>query len=148
MSAPQDAPRAGRPLAIVASVVVVATLVVAILVMDSPSAQREARIDQRRVQDLERIVRIASLHAQRHDALPPDLATLAGEPGRQLSINDPIDGTPYGYTITGARSFRLCAVFMTDTAKPTAIAAPSTPDDWNHGSGRQCFDRKLRAEPK
>ncbi len=147
MSAARTEARLGRWLAIVASVVVVATLVVAITVIGPPSAQREVKLDQRRMQDLERIVHVLSLYVRSHNALPPDLATLAGQPGQRLSITDPVDGTPYTYAATGKRSFRLCAVFATDTAKPPGDAEPWAQDDWNHGAGRQCFDRKPRPVP-
>lgn len=134
----------GRWLAIVAGVAVVATVVAAIIVMGSPSAQREAKLDNRRVRDLDRIVEVIGSYVEREHSLPPDLATLAREPGRRLAIVDPVDGSPYGYEITGAKTFRLCAVFATDTAKPMAGNERWRGEEWNHGAGRQCFDRKVK----
>ena len=134
----------GRWLAIAAGVVVVATIVVAIVVMGSPSAQRAAKLDSRRVRDLDRIVDVIGNYVEREHSLPPDLATLAREPGRRLAITDPVDGSPYAYEITGARTFRLCAVFATDTAKSLAGSERWGGEEWNHGTGRQCFDRKVK----
>lgn len=131
----------GRWLMIAAGVVVAATLVSAILVMGSPAVQREAKLDQRRIADLTRIDRLADGYFERSGKLPPDLATLANQPGRRLSTADPVDGSPYAYEVTGDRTFRLCAVFATDTAK-TFEAPERWADEWNHGAGRQCFDRK------
>lgn len=133
--------RLGRWLVIAACVVVVATVVAAIGVMRSPSAQREVNLDHKRVDDLARIVQVVDLYVESHDALPPDLATLASQPGQWLSIADPVDGTPYTYEVTDERTFRLCAVFATDTAETRNGGEPRAVDGWNHSAGRQCFDR-------
>lgn len=133
----------GRWLVIVASVVVVATLVAAIIAMGSPSAQRAARLDASRVQDLEQIVQAVDYYVEANGSLPPDLATLANQPGQRLSITDPVDAAPYVYEVTAERAYRLCAVFNTDTAKPRDAATPWLGNNWNHGAGRQCFERKV-----
>ncbi len=145
MSAQQTPDRLGRWLAIVASVVVAATLVAAVAVMGSPSAQRDANLDGRRVDDLNRIDRLLDDHVSTHDALPPDLATLAKQPGRRLSIVDPVDGTPYAFQVTGARTYQLCAVFVTDTSEIAATAGRWRAEEWNHGKGKHCFDRKAKS---
>ena len=140
MNTPGRGALPGRWLAIAASVVVVATVAAAIMAMGPPSAQRQAKLDQRRVQDLAHIANVVSLHVRDHAVLPSDLATLAAEPGRRLSITDPVDGSPYHYEVTGPRTYRLCASFATDTAHD-AGAGSGMGDEWNHGSGRHCFDR-------
>jgi len=134
----------GRWIAIAAGVVVVATIVAAIVVMGSPSAQRAAKLDSRRVRDLDRLVDVIDNYAEREHSLPSDLATLAREPGRRLAIVDPVDGSPYAYEITGARTFRLCAVFATDTAGTLEGSERWGGEKWNHGAGRHCFDRKVK----
>lgn len=139
--------RAGRRLAIVASVAVVATVAAAIWVMGSPSAQREAKIDSRRIDDLNHIVQVVGHYAERNNALPADLATLARQPGQRLAITDPVDGAPYGYEVTGKLDYRLCAVFATDTAKTSVTGGPWNRDDWNHGVGRHCFERRAKPKP-
>ena len=135
----------GRWLMIAASVVVLATLVAAIVAIGPPSVQRQIRLDDKRVQDLQRIVQVIDGYVQTHDSLPPDLATLARQPGLRLSIADPVDAASYGYTITGKHAYRLCAVFITDTAN-TPVARPWR-SGWNHGVGRQCFDRQATMHP-
>ncbi|MDQ2702051.1 MAG: hypothetical protein M3Y70_04385 [Pseudomonadota bacterium] len=134
----------GRLLSIIASVVVLATLVGAIVVMDSPAQQRERRMDDRRVQDLQRLVGAARAYHQAHRQLPADMAALAGQPGLRLSTADPSTGAPYEYEPTGKRSFRVCASFSTDTA--TAEPAPAGPDSWNHAAGRHCFGREINTD--
>lgn len=136
----------GRRLAIVASVVVLATVVAAVMVTGTPSTQREAKLDARRVQDLVRLVAAVDAHVKEKDALPADLATLAGKPGARLAIVDPVSARPYGFQVTGARSYRLCASFSTDTAltPPPFRQYGSNADDWLHGSGQHCFERTAR----
>jgi hypothetical protein len=135
-----SAGNAGRWLAIAASVVVVATIVAAMLVMGSPGSQRESRLDRKREQDMERIAMVIDARAVAGKPLPVDLASLARAPGRRLSIVDPGTNTPYVYEITGDHGYRLCAVFTTDTAQESRKVWIH--QDWLHGPGRHCFDRK------
>lgn len=131
----------GRRLLIGAGVVIVGAIVAGIFVMGSPSAQRDQGLDQRRVSDLARIAEAVDSYMELHEILPPTLATLAGQPGRRLSIADPVDGSAYAYEILGDRTYRLCAGFATDTAELPQSAQPRG-DGWLHGVGRQCFDRR------
>src|SRR5690606_27918505 len=137
--------RAGRWLAIVASAEVLATVGIAVMVMDSPAVQRDGRLDSRRIDELNRIVQAIDTYVQANYTLPPDLATLAAQPGQQLSIADPVTGTSYDYTVDGARSYTLCAVFVTDTAKDQARGGPWNAGEWNHDVGPQCFSRTATA---
>lgn len=130
----------GRWLLVAAGVVAIATIAAAIAVMGTPSAQRQVKLDDRRTGDLQGIAYAVDRYRKQRGELPPDLATLADQPGRRLAIADPVSGTPYTYEITGARSFRLCAVFTTDTAE--TFSANRWPSEWSHGAGRQCFDRR------
>jgi len=147
MSAPGSRPGSSRPvntghwLAIAASVVVAAVVVAAIAVMGSPSEQRAARLDERRVDDLVRIASAVEAHATQHRALPRGLAALAG--ASRMRLADPERGEPYGYAVTGAQTYRLCAVFATDTG---VDGVQRHGDAWSHGAGSQCFERNTRAK--
>lgn len=139
MTEANRAPAPGRWLAMVATVVVLATIVTSILVTGTPSERRAAKLDERRVQDLIRLARAIDQYAASHDGLPANLATLAEKPGSRLDVGDPETKIAYEYAPTGERTYQLCAVFVTDTARtPTRSNA-----DWDHGAGRQCFDRKV-----
>lgn len=133
----------GRWLLIAAALVIAATVAAAIAVMGSPSAQREARLDQRRVRDLDRIADAVREHARRHGQPPADLAMLARQPGVRLAIADPVSAAPYAYRVDDARSFRLCARFGTDTAATTDEEQRWIDRRWLHGAGEQCFDLKV-----
>ncbi len=136
----------GQSLAVAAALVVLATVIAAIATMGSPSTQREIRFDERRVDDLRRIADAIDNHAERRAGLPPELATLASEPGRDLAIVDPVHGAPYGYEVVGDDRYRLCAVFTTDTGQTPHGARLGVGDEWLHGRGRHCFDRKIDHE--
>jgi len=141
MSVPRAENSLGRRLAIAASIVVLATVVASVWVTGSPSAQREARLDERRVEDLDDIKDAIRSYTEQHGALPVSLAVLGSQPGIRLSIADPVTGAPYEYVATGARTYRLCARFSTDTALQAPDDYRSRDVHWAHGIGRQCFDR-------
>jgi type II secretory pathway pseudopilin PulG len=141
VNVPRAENKLGRRLAIAASVVVLATVVASVWVTGSPSAQREARLDERRVGDLDNIKDAIRSYTQEHDALPADLAELKTQPGIRLSIADPVTAAPYEYVATGARTYQLCARFTTDTAQQMPNDYQSRDVHWAHGIGRQCFDR-------
>lgn len=135
----EDRSRPGRWLAIAASVVVVLTVGTAIVLMRSPSAQREVTLDIRRVQDLQTIVQLVDVYVSQNNQLPADMATLEQQPGQRVPL-DPVDGTPYDYQVTGEHGYRLCASFATDTAR-SGVGQPWGGVEWNHAAGRQCFVR-------
>ncbi len=135
-----SAGRVGRWLAVAASIVVVATIAAGLLTIGSPSQQRESRFDVKREQDLQAITRAIERRAKAGRPLPTSLDTLAAEPGQRLAVTDPATGEPYDYQTTANDGYRLCAVFSTDTASPSRLARVD--EDWLHGLGRNCFDRK------
>src|SRR5579863_1021787 len=97
---------------------VAAAVIGAIAVMDSPTVQRQRKMDARRVEDLAGIKRSIDAYWLRRSALapgrlelPPDLVALGKEPGVQFAAGDPETGTPYAYEVTGRETYRLCAVF-------------------------------------
>lgn len=140
MNAPIVQGRAGRWIAIVASLVVVATIVAAIAVMGSPSKQRLMRLDERRVVELGNIADQIEAWRNEHGHIPGSLAELAAAPGVRVP-QDPASGQPYGYEVLGASEYRLCAQFDTDTAAETD-PQPWRGAVWTHGIGRQCFTRR------
>ena len=131
---------AGRWLAIAASVVVAATVVAAMLAMGSPGSQRESRLDRKREADMVRIEMVINDRTRAGKPLPASLEHLAREPGLRLSISDPQTGVPYTYQVTGSDSYRLCAVFTTDTAEESRRGWID--QHWLHAPGRHCFERR------
>lgn len=128
----------GRRLLVAAAVVVVATVVASVVVIGPPTAQRDERLDARRLEDLRRIEQLVDAHFERTGGLPGGLPELAG-PGLELPL-DPTSGAPYGYEARGGRDYRLCAVFATDSARVRTQRWEG--DEWSHGAGGHCFDRR------
>lgn len=133
----------GQVFAAIATLVVGAAVVAGLWSIGSPSAQRQQRLDARRVADLLAIDAQVRAWQERHDALPPDLATLAAQPGLRLTLTDPVDGSPYDYVVDADGRYRLCAMFATDTAETGGGR-----DSWTHGRGRTCFARRIDADAK
>ncbi|KFN49781.1 hypothetical protein P873_09505 [Arenimonas composti TR7-09 = DSM 18010] len=130
----------GQVFAAIATLVVGAAVVAGLWSIGSPSAQRQQRLDARRVADLIEIDVQVRAWQKRHDALPPDLATLAAQPGLRLTLTDPVDGSAYDYVADAGGRYRLCAMFATDTAETGGAAS-----GWTHGRGRTCFERRIEA---
>ena len=135
----------GGILLIVATVAVCVAVIAAISMLESPATQREQRLDSMRVEDLASVERLVGSFVGVHKELPPDLASLAREPGYSVRINDPESGAPYDYRTMGADSYLLCAIFKTSTsdAAPRNAYGQTPGTTWAHGIGRQCFTRHV-----
>ena len=136
---PQGGGIPGKVVLGAAAVVILATLIASVAVIRSPAAEREARLDTRREQDLARIARLVEAHYHRTGELPATLNQLA-TPGTELP-RDPVLGDSYEYEVTGEQFYRVCARFGTDTARDQR--QPFGGDAWLHGAGAHCFDRRV-----
>ena len=138
----------GRAVVAAAAVVIVATVAAALMVGGSPAQQRDARLDARRVQDLQRIGVAVQAYARQHDVLPDTLDGLGQATDHNLSLAEPDTGTRYGYGIDGAGRYRLCAVFITDSRGEPHARADHVGEGWQHPAGPHCFQRRLAASPE
>lgn len=115
-----------------AATAVLVTLVLAFLVLGSPSKQRMARADWRRTRDLVQIAgKVNRKWAKGNHTLPPRLDAISENVPR-----DPITGAPYGYQPTGANRYQLCATFASDSRKEAGHGAYKF---WAHPKGHHCF---------
>lgn len=134
----------GKRLLIVAGAVALGALAGGFLLIGGPGHQRDLRMDQRRVGDLQSIESTIANHARtHHGALPGTLGELANRPGMALSIRDPASGAPYRYQVQDATHYRLCADFATDTSEQRKGRRWYPQADWPHGIGPTCFDRAI-----
>lgn len=133
----------GRWLLIAAAVAIAAAVTAAIVVMGGPGSQREAKLDQRRTQELDRINDEVRDYWKQQARLPADLPSLANQPGVALSTVDPVTAAPYRYLAGEAGRFRLCASFATDTGREDAERRATNewhPRSWRHPAGEHCFE--------
>jgi hypothetical protein len=134
----------GKQLAIIATVIVVLSVISAIFLLDPPGVQRLRRLDARRVRDLKNITYSIDSYWERKKSLPPDLATIEKEPGLRTALKDPQTGIAYDYDVTTPKSYKLCAVFALDSSDESQESGLSR--KWSHGVGKQCFNLRPQAK--
>ena len=154
-----------------AGAAVVGAVVVGLVLLGPPEQERERRIDDRRVTDLHGIAAATDVYWTRHGRLPASLDDLAAEPGVRITTRDPTSSEMYGYRALDEGRYEVCATFATDSVEPTGSSSiierscqgchgPGSPvasrvegpvaahaafrDLWAHGSGRHCFQIRVR----
>ena len=96
------------------------------------------RLDERRIEDLDRLARSVDLHWTRDGDLPAALNALSDAAVARATLSDPGTGQPYGYRVLTASTFELCGHFETDWS-------PRLSDEfWSHPPGRFCFELDVR----
>ncbi len=134
-----------------ASVVVITTIILGFLNIETPSEVRESRIDEQQIADLQAIQQRLGEYLRTHDALPADLDSVytVTEPPRA-----PNERSVYRYTQTDG-GFELCAEFATASERSdTTLSRPyptgnnagmyiTNPDNWEHEAGEWCFARTV-----
>ena len=138
---------------------VLAAVIFGFFIAGSPQSRRLERLDEKRVNDLSMIQNQIVDYWQRKSKLPADLAGLAGMFFGIKIPNDPETGVSYEYKVLGNLKFELCAVFDTvnncepqfggSIVKPAPVydrAGINVFYDWNHNSGRVCFERTIDPE--
>lgn len=134
------------------------TVAAGFLIIGSPQSQRQARIDQQRVSDLQSLQSQIIYTYQQKERLPVNLAELNDPLSYYTVPKDPKTGGDYGYRITSAPganpSFELCATFETESpgvetpyleSKPVARYVGAD-ERWQHGIGQTCFERVIDPE--
>lgn len=133
---------------------VVLTIVAGFFIIGTPQSQRELRIDNERISDLQNIQYQIVNYWQQKESLPATLDDLRDPlSGAEIPV-DPITNEPYKYKRNSPLDFSLCATFTTEgtdpygarsIAKPVAYGGVSS-DTWNHGKGEVCFERSIDPE--
>jgi hypothetical protein len=140
--------------AMVSSTVMAGAIIASLLVVGSPAQQRDARLDQQRVSDLQSIQSNLIDYWQDKEAIPGTLVALEDDIIGYRNPVDPVTGEAYEYVVTGDLSFQLCATFATES-DDSGLGTYTTPmmyrsgymgkdvDLWSHAEGRVCFDRTI-----
>jgi len=145
-----------KPFAWVSGILVLAVVIGAFFIVGSPVTARLMQFDQQKVFDLQGIQSEIVNYWQRKEALPNSLADLNDPISGYKVPADPQNeekGYDYEYNIKDAKnlSFELCANFnkqakdqdINNRAMPLAGVPESYNQNWDHSSGRVCFERTI-----
>jgi hypothetical protein len=116
---------------------VTASVAAGLMVVGSPTTQRQKRLDEKRIEDLAGIRAAVDQYRSAHNELPRVLGELDAGDARWRH-HDPLTLQPYEYRMRGGDGYELCATFQQPSDRQTG--------GWQHGTGRQCF--VLVARPK
>ncbi len=103
-------------------------------VLTSSGNAQAADVDETRVLHLRKIKRNIENYAATQNFLPESLRSLIKTKG-SLMIKDPETDEEYDYDVIDENTYKLCAVFATESPVGGAEVDPS----FRHKEGRQCF---------
>lgn len=127
---------------------VVVTVVSGFFIIGSPRKERMKRFDRERVSNLESIQAEILNYWVNKRYLPKTLSDLENSMSGYKPSTDPETDKSYEYNIKGVELFELCADFNLPSDADNLV--PERPggynQNWQHGSGRTCFERKIDKE--
>lgn len=141
---------------VVATLIIVVTLITSLTQIPNPSDVREKKIDAQMVRELQDIQWRIEDYYRSNQALPEGLQTLYGE----FAVpTPPAEKPPYEYMKTADMTYRLCATFSYDSndigggagrLRDSVVEAPPSRGNynWDYQSGRWCFDRVVDSQTK
>lgn len=154
--------------AIGSSILVLGAIIFSFCIMGSPLQQRDLRLDQRRVEDLQSIQWQIINFWQQKERLPNNLGELANPISSYTVPVDPEfeSGRSYRYSTIDKDTFVLCADFSLDrpegweeysgggmrpmpmmadnTAEVSVAPSPNgMQESWDHQAGPSCFERTI-----
>mgnify|MGYP001605682174 CR=1 FL=1 len=128
-------------------------------IIGTPGEARLARFDAQKTNDLQTIQWQIVSYWQTKEKLPAELSELLDPISGFVIPHDPQTNVSYEYRQTGISSFELCADFNKENlaglnigkfaSAPVPAGYYPSPEDgalWNHGVGRQCFERTIDPE--
>lgn len=136
-------------------VLALSSIIAGFFIVGTPAAARLARLDAQKVMHLQEIGSRVTNYWQAKRKLPASLAELSDPLTFGPVPTDPQSGEPYTYQVTGALSFKLCAIFNAENRvtqpypeSPTVVlmrigGKGMGQDNWRHASGEVCFDRTI-----
>ncbi len=140
--------------AVGSAVIVVVVLVFGFLNSDTPAQVRDMRLDEQQVNDLNDMQWRIEDHYQLNGSLPTTIAELYV--GTSMPVA-PEGREAYSYTIADEDTYELCASFMYESANGrmgqrevvfNESVAKNPYNNWDHGTGRTCFERTVQQPAK
>lgn len=141
-----------RILAIITSIVVLASIISGFFIVGTPNEQRRRRMDEQRVSDLQMIQGQIIDYWVKKGSLPQNLDSLHDNIYGFNAPKDPETKVSYEYIVDDTFKFQLCANFSTsnngnDSKLNTSRVMYSPYDtyqqNWQHESGRTCFTKTI-----
>lgn len=147
-----------KQVAITTAVVILGSIIGGFFLVGSPMHQRDIRMDDQRVSDLQNIQsQILNFWTQK-GSIPKTLDDLKDPLNGFLAPMDPISKKSYEYTVKGEHDFELCATFSNASGAEQSNRYKTVPmmypagtgngmmDIWTHSAGRSCFTRSIDPE--
>ena len=132
-----------KQIAIISGVAVLITVAIGFWLVGTPSMQRDRKLDERRISDLQMLESYVTSFWQNNKQLPKLLSDLKFD----NLPKDPQTGIQYDYIVTGDLSYQLCADFklisQVTNDKIPQVYPSFYPENWDHKSGRVCFNRTI-----
>ena len=135
---------------IIISLIILVSVIFGFIVFGSPSLARKIQFDERKISDLQNIQYQILNYWQAKKELPLSLEALKDPFMGYEPPKDPQTQNDYEYNIKDKDNlvFELCAVFNAETPKfqkekTTPYLMPTSQENWEHTSGRFCFERKI-----
>ena len=126
------------------SLVIIATSIIwGFSVLGSPNTQRLIKYDNQKITDIQNLQYQVTNYWQVNGSIPEKWTDMMSDPQTQK---------PYEYKKTGVMTFELCAEFnkenMSQVQRSIDLGYPTKSGmmentNWNHGVGRQCFERTI-----
>jgi hypothetical protein len=153
----KDLAKSGKTKAIAwaTSAVVLISIVGGFFITGTPAHQRQVRLDEKRINDLQVIQNEIVNYWTQKAELPKSLDDLENSITGFIPPTDPETNASYEYTVVDQYIFELCAVFKTSTTLAIQSKGPLEPvapyydpyqQNWSHDKGRVCFTRKIDPE--
>ncbi|MCX6721949.1 MAG: DUF5671 domain-containing protein [Candidatus Staskawiczbacteria bacterium] len=130
----------------ITSILVIAVIVGAFVVVGSPTTARSANFDQVKVSNLQTIQSQIVNYWQLKEKLPANLESLNNSISGFAVPTDPQTKANYEYFVDDSinLTFELCATFNLKTNRENFTSfAPTDPGNWDHAAGRVCFKRTI-----
>jgi hypothetical protein len=131
----------GKVLVVAGAVAAVAAVSVSIY-LNPPSVVKAHALDDRRMQALQQMSIAIRNYYHEHQALPQTIGDIENHNGLspQLDWTDPLTHQPYGYSVAGKNSYRLCADFAADSE---TVESSYTMSLRKHHKGHDCFQEDV-----
>ncbi len=132
---------------IIATAVVVGSIIWGFAVLGSPRTQRLYKYDEQKVSDLQNINSYIQSYYSQKGSLPTTLDEVASQNYMSMPV-DKQNSKPYEYHLVGqsAKTYQLCAEFNTDSQMENGYSIANyydTQTSWKHEIGHKCFNLSI-----